>query len=140
MSVFLNNGVQVTVDPGTGSVNLSDHVTSVQITQSFDEVEVTAMGDSAHKFIKGLEASSVTLDILNDLTSTPAVTKTLQDCYGKSVVWTFKQTSAATSATNPLYTVTLLVNNLTPINGATGDVSSQSLTFNATSTVVVTTA
>ena len=138
MAVFLNNGVQVTVDPGTGSVNLSDHVTSITINQSFDELEVTAMGDSAHKFIKGLEASSVTLDILNDVTSTVNVTKTLQSCYGKSVVWTFKQTSAATSATNPLYTVTLLVNNLTAINGATGDVSMQSLTFNATSTVAVT--
>jgi hypothetical protein len=140
MAVFLNNGVQVTVDPGTGSVNLSDHVTQVTINQTFDELEVTAMGDSAHKFIKGLEASSVTLDILNDLTSSPAVTTTLQSCYGKNVVWTFKQTSAATSVSNPLYTVTLLVNNLTPVNGATGDVSMQSLTFNASSTVAVTTA
>jgi hypothetical protein len=139
MSVFLNNGVQVTVDPGTGSVNLSDHVTSVSIQQTFDELEVTAMGDEAHKFIKGLEAASVTLDLLNDLTATPAVTSVLQSCYGKNVIWTFKQTSAAVSATNPLYTVTLLVNNLTPINGATGDVSSQSLTFNASSKVLVTT-
>ena len=139
MAVFLNNGVQVTVDPGTGSVNLSDHVTSVTINQSFDELEVTAMGDSAHKFIQGLEAATVTLDILNDLTSTPAITNTLQSCYGKNVVWTFKQSAAATSSTNPLYTVTLLVNNLTPINGATGDVSSQSLSFNASSSVAVTT-
>ena len=140
MSVFLNNGVQVTVDPGTGSVNLSDHVTSVSINQSFEELDITAMGDSSRKYLKGLEASSVTIDILNDLTSSPAVTKTLQDCYGKNVVWTFKQSNAATSATNPLYTVTLLVNNLTPINGATGDVSQQSLTFNASSVVAVTTA
>jgi len=138
MSVFLNNGVQVTVDPGTGSVNLSDHVTSVSINQSFDELEVTAMGDSAHKYIKGLEAASVTLDILNDLTSPNPVTATLQDCFGKNCVFTFKQTNASVSATNPLYTVTLLVNNLTPINGATGDVSSQSLTFNASSVVAVT--
>lgn len=140
MAVFLNNGVQVTVDPGTGSVNLSDHVTSITINQSFDELEVTSMGDSSHRFIKGLAAASVTLDILNDLTSSPAITSVLQSCYGKNVVWTFKQSSAATSATNPLYTVTLLVNNLTPINGATGDISSQSLTFNASSSVEVTTA
>jgi len=138
MAVFLNNGVQVTVDPGTGSVNLSDHVTSVTINQSFDELEVTAMGDSAHKFIKGLEAASVTLDILNDLTSPNPVTTTLQDCFGKNCVFTFKQSNAAVSATNPLYTVTLLVNNLTPINGATGDVSMQSLSFNASSVVAVT--
>jgi hypothetical protein len=136
MSVFLNNGVQVTVDPGTGSVNISDHVTSVSIQQTFDELDITAMGDSAHKFLKGLEASSVTLDVLNDISSATALTNTLESCYGKNVVWTFKQSDAAVSATNPLYTVTLLVNNLTPINGATGDVSSQSLTFNASSSVL----
>lgn len=140
MAVFLNNGVQVTVDPGTGSVNISDHVTSVAIHQSYDELEVTAMGDSAHKVIKGLANATVDIDVLNDLTSSPAVTKTLQDCLGKNVVWTFKQSNAAVSATNPLYTVTLFVNNLTPINGATGDVSSQSLSFNASSDVAVTTA
>lgn len=140
MSVFLNNGVKVTVDPGTGSVDLSNHITSVSINQAFDELEVTAMGDTAHKFIKGLESASVTLDILNDLTSTPAVTSVLQSCWGKNVVFTFKQSDAATSTTNPLYTVTLLVNNLTPINGATGDVSQQSLTFNASSGVLVATA
>lgn len=140
MAVFLNNGVQVTVDPGTGSVNLSDHVTSITINQTVDELEVTAMGDSSHKYIAGLESATVTLDILNDLTSSPAITSVLQSCYKKNVVWTFKQSSAATSTTNPLYTVTLFVNNLTPINGATGDVSTQSLSFNASSSVVVTTA
>lgn len=140
MSVFLNNGVQVTVDPGSGSVNISDHVQSITINQSFDELDITAMGDSAHKLLKGLESASVTMEILNDLTSSPAVTTTLQSCFGKNCVFTFKQSNAAVSATNPLYTVTLLVNNLTPINGATGDVSTQSLTFNASSTVAVTTA
>lgn len=136
MSVFLNNGVQVTVDPGTGSVNISDHVTSVTINQTFDELDITAMGDSSHKFLKGLESASVSLDVLNDLASATSLTNTLQSCYGKNVVFTFKQTDAAVSVNNPLYTVTLLVNNLTPINGATGDVSSQSLSFNASSTVL----
>ena len=140
MAVFLNNGVQVTVDPGSGSVNISDHVQSVTINESFDELDVTAMGDGSHKFIAGLEANSVTMDILNDLTSSPAITTVLQSCWKKNCVFTFKQTNAAVSTTNPLYTVTLLVNNLTPINGATGDVSVQSLSFNASSIVGITTA
>ena len=57
MAVFLNNGCQVTVK----SVALTDHVTSVTLNRTFDELEVTAMGDSGHKFVKGLEASSVTI-------------------------------------------------------------------------------
>jgi hypothetical protein len=52
MAVFLNNGVVLTVN----AVDLSDHVTSVTINRSFDELEVTAMGDSGHKFVKGLTA------------------------------------------------------------------------------------
>ena len=50
MAIFLSNGVVATLN----SVVLSDHVTSATINRSFDELEVTAMGDSAHKFVKGL--------------------------------------------------------------------------------------
>jgi len=45
----------------------------------------------------------------------------------------------AVSATNPLYTVSILVNNLTPLNGAVGDISNSSQSFTCNSTVVQTT-
>ena len=136
MSVYLSNGVVLTVN----AVDLSTLVTSVTLNRSFDELEVTAMGDSGHKFVKGLEASSITIDFLND----EATSKTLQtlnssSVWGNNVTVTLKQTSAATSATNPLYTMTCLVNNITPINGAVGDLSTQSVTWNVSGTVVVTT-
>ncbi len=44
MAVFLNNKVGVKVN----SVDLSDHVTAVTLNRSFDELEVTAMGDTGH--------------------------------------------------------------------------------------------
>ena len=135
MAVFLNNGVVLTVN----SVDLSDHVTAVTINRSFDELEVTAMGDSGHKFVKGLEASSITIDFLND-TASSEVLQTLQAVWGTSTTITVKQTSAATSATNPLYTMTCLINNTTDINGAVGDLSTQSLTLNVSGTIAVTTA
>ena len=134
MAVFMNNGCVVTVN----AVDLSDHVTSVTLNRSFDELEVTAMGDTGHKFVKGLEASSVTIDFLND-TATGEVLQTLQAAWGTNVTVTLKTTSAATSATNPLYTFTALVNNTTDINGAVGDLSTQSVTWNVSGTVVVTT-
>ncbi len=81
----------------------------------------------------------VFIDFLND-TATSEVLQTLQAAYGTNVTVTLKQTSAATSATNPLYTMTCLVNNITPINGAVGDLSTQSVTWNVSGTVVVTTA
>jgi hypothetical protein len=135
MAVFLNNGVVLTVN----SVDLSDHVTAVTINRTFDELEVTAMGDSGHKFIKGLEASSITIDFLND-TASGEVLATLQAAWGTNVTVTVKQTNATVSATNPLYTMTALVNNTTDINGAVADLSTQSVTWNVSGTIAVTTA
>jgi hypothetical protein len=135
MAVFLNNGVVLTVN----SVDLSDHVTAITINRTFTELDVTAMGDSGVKRVKGLEDSSVTIDFLND-TATGEVLQTLQAAYGTNVTLTAKQTSAAVSATNPLYTMTCLVNNLTDINGAVGDLGTQSVTWTVSGTVAVTTA
>ena len=134
MSVYLSNTVQVTLN----SVALTDHVTSATINRVFDELEVTAMGDTAHKFVKGLEASTITLDFLSD-TAAANVNATLQAAWGTTVTLTLKQTSAATSATNPLYSTTVLVNNTTDINGAVGDIATQSITFTCNSPIVITT-
>ena len=134
MAIFLSNEVVVTLN----AVDLSDHVTSATINRVFDELEVTAMGDTSHVFVKGLEASTITLDFLND-TATSNVLQTLQAAWGSTVTLTLKQTSGATSATNPLYSTTVLVNNTTDINGAVGDISSQSLSLTCNSPIVITT-
>ena len=134
MAVFLNNGVVLTVN----AVDLSDHVTAVTINRTFDELEVTAMGYSGHKFVKGLEASSVTIDFLND-TASSEVLQTLQAVWGTSTTITIKQTSAATSATNPLYTMSCLINGTTDVNGSVADLSMQSVTFNVNGTIAVST-
>lgn len=135
MAVFMSNNVGVKVN----SVDLSDHVTSVTLNRSFDELEVTAMGDSGHKFVKGLEASSITIDFLND-TASANVLATLQAAWGTNVTVVLLQTKGtAVSATNPLYTATCLINNTTDINGATGDLSTQSVTWNVSGTVAVST-
>jgi len=138
MSVFLSNGVVNTLD----SVVLSDRTTMVTINRAFDEMEVTAMGDGAHRFAKGLEASTITIDFLNDDLASGAgsVRATLQNAWGKTVPITLKQTSAAVSLTNPLYTTTILVNNTQDINGGVGDMSTQSITFTCQSVIVPTTA
>jgi hypothetical protein len=134
MAVYLSNTVVVTLN----SVVLSDHVTSATINRVFDELEVTAMGDTAHKFVKGLEASTITLDFLSD-TAAANVNATLQAAWGTTVPITLKQTSAAVSATNPLYSTTILVNNTTDINGAVADIATQSITFTCNSPIVITT-
>ena len=138
MAIFLNNKVGVKVN----SVDLSDHVTSVTLNRSFDELEVTAMGDTGHKFVKGLEASSVTIDFLNDTATSPAnsVLATLQGAWGTTVeVKLIQEKGTAVGATNPLYTFNVLVNNTTDINGAVGDVGMQSVTWNVQGATTVAT-
>jgi hypothetical protein len=138
MAVFLSNGVVTTLN----SVVLSANVTSATINRVFEELEVTAMGDTSRKFTKGLETSTITLDFLNDDSASGAgsVRATLQAAWGTTVPITIKQTNATTSTTNPQYATTILVNNTTDVNGATGDISSQSITFTCNSPIVITTA
>jgi len=135
MAVYLANTGVLTVN----AVDLSTLVTSVTINRAFDELEVTALGDQGHRYIKGLEASSITIDFLNDSASAKTL-QTLNTNWGSNVTVTFKQTDAATSATNPLYTMTCLVNNTTPVNGAVADLSTQSVTWNVSGTIAITTA
>jgi hypothetical protein len=135
MSVYLANTGVLTVN----SVDLSTLVTSVTINRAFDELEVTTLGDQGHRFVKGLEASSITIDFLNDEASAKTL-QTLNSTWGTNTTVTFKQTSGATSASNPLYTMTCLVNNITPVNGDVASLSTQSVTWNVSGTIAVTTA
>lgn len=135
MAIYLNNAAIVKI----ATIDLSVYVKSVTVNQSFDEVEVTAMGATSHVFAKGLENGSFDLVLLNDLVAAK-VNATLQAAWGTTVAITVQQYSSATLATNPLYTSTILVNNLTPINGAPTDYSEQTLKFTCNSPIVVTTA
>lgn len=132
MAVYLANTGVLTVN----AVDLSDFVTSVTINRSADELEVTALGDGGHRFVKGLEASSITIDFLND-SDTNKTLQTLNSQWGQNVTVTFKQQDAVVSAANPLYTMTCLINNTTPVNGAVGDLSTQSVTWNVSGTIDV---
>ena len=132
MAIYLSNDVSVTLN----SVDLSDFIQSATINRQFEELSVVAMGDTSLKFAKGLESSTVTLDFLNDSAAASSLV-TLNAAYGTTVPLVMKQLSSAVSASNPSYTTTVLINNLTPINGATGDMSTQSITFTCQSVIVV---
>jgi hypothetical protein len=135
MAIYLDNNVGLKI----ATVDLSEYVTSITLTQTFDEVETTSMGASAHQFSKGLESSTLQVDFLNDWAASK-VQATLQAAYGTSVtalvVPVKGAVSTTISATNPLYTVSILVNNLTPVGtGGPEDYARSSMTFTCTSAV-----
>jgi hypothetical protein len=131
MAVMLNSTVGVKI----ATVDISDHVSSATLTQTFDELEVSALGDLSHKFTKGLESSTLSLDFFNDFAASQ-ITTLLQTNYGTTVTATLIPVKGtAVSATNPLYTVSILINNLTPINGDVASINNSSITFTCNSTV-----
>jgi aconitase B len=135
MAIFLNNKVGFKV----ATVDLSDHVTAFSLSRQRDQLEVTAMGDTAHKFVSGLSADTITVTFLND-TAAGSVLATLQAAYGTTVAFTALQDkAAAVSATNVLYTGTILVDNLTDINGAVADEAMIDITFTCNSAVATAT-
>ena len=132
MAIYLDNNVGLKI----ATVDLSEYVTSITLTQTFDEIETTAMGATSHQFSKGLEASTLTVDFLNDWAAAK-VQATLQAAYGTSVTAiVIPVKGAIVSAANPTYTMSILVNNLTPVGtGGPEDYARSSMTFTCTSTV-----
>jgi aconitase B len=133
MAIFLNNKVGLKI----ATINLSDHVTAFTLNRVSDQIEVTAMGDTAHKFVTGLSADTITVSFLND-TAAANVLATLQAAYGTTVAFAaIQDSSAAVSATNVLYSGTILVDNLTDINGAVADEGMLDLTFTCNSKTAI---
>ena len=142
MAIYLNNNVGVKLAtaaaPTVPSIDISAYVTNAVINQIVDELEVTAMGDTAHKFVAGLQSATFTIDFLNEWASSQ-VMQTLNAAFGQSLavsVITVKGT--VVSASNPTYQFSVLVNNLTPIGqGGVAEVATSSLSFTVNSAVTV---
>jgi len=133
MAITLNNKVGVKI----ATVDFSDLVTAATLNYAFEELEVTAMGDTARQYVKGLETATLTLSFLNDPATNEILDELLSN-YGTTVgVKLIQDAGSAVADGNKLYTFDILVNNLTPINGATGDLSSQDVTFTVNSAVTV---
>lgn len=133
MAIFLNNKVGLKI----ATVDLSDHVTAFTLNRQADQLEVTAMGDTAHKFVTGLSADTITVTFLND-TAAGSVLATLQAAYGTTVAFSaIQEKGTAVSATNVLYTGTILVDNLTDIAGAVADEATIDITFTCNSKTAV---
>jgi len=139
MATFLNNKVGFKV----ATVDLSSYVQSFVLNRVLDSIEISAMGDTAHKYTTGLAADTITVTFLNNDIASGAgsVRATLQAAFGTTVAFSALQdTSAAVSATNPLYTGTILVNDLTDINAPSpADIATIDITFTCNSKTTVAT-
>lgn len=125
MAVFVLRDASVVVN----SVNLSAYVTSVSLNYEVDTVSIDSMGITGHLFTGGLQNISIDVTFNQDFAAS-TVAPTLDALIGVPTTVAIKATSAATSATNPLYTVSSTVLTGTqPVNGSVGDLASMSASF-----------
>ena len=142
MAIYLNNNVGVKLAtaaaPTTPSIDISAYVTNAVINQIVDELEVTSMGDSAHKFVAGLQSATFSIDFINDWAASQAMA-TLNAAFGTTLaVSVITKKGTVVSAENPTYQFSILVNNLTPIGqGGVAEVATSSLSFTVNSAVTV---
>ena len=116
MAIIVLKDAVVTIN----GVDLSDHITQVEISITREEVETTTFGTSGGRHrIAGLEDSSFSFTFLQDY-DTAKVDATLFPLRGSTTTVVVK-TAATVSATQPSYSGTVLVTEYMPIANAIGD-------------------
>ena len=121
------------------AVDLSDYVASITLNSSIDVVETTAFSSTAARTrIGGLADNSISLEFHQDYAS-GEVEATIFPLIGTVTTVTVKPINATTSASNPLYTVSALVSEWTPLNGAVGELATASVTWPVSGAITKTT-
>jgi hypothetical protein len=134
MAVLSLKDASITIN----SVALSDHANSVTLNYEIDSIEVTAFGSTGHTFAGGLQNNSVEVSLMQDFAASN-VEATVYGLVGTTTTIAIKATSSATSATNPLYTISnAFLAAHTPVAGAVGELAMTTLSFTG-GTIVKTT-
>jgi hypothetical protein len=111
------------------AVVLSDHANSVTLNYENDSIEITAFGDTGHKFTGGLQNNSCEIAFMQDFAASN-VEATLYPLVGTTTNVIIKPNGSVTSATNPAYTLTgAYLASHTPVAGAVGELAMTSVTF-----------
>jgi hypothetical protein len=89
-----------------GAVDLSDQCTAATLTQTIQNLQANAFGSTAIAYVGGLQDNSLTLDLYWS-TAASETYATLKSLVGTVITTvTIQGSSAATSATNPIGTLT----------------------------------
>ena len=115
-------------DISIGGTDFSDSLAAVTLDISREQLEITAFGDSARRYIGGLQDSSVTLSFHQDFAA-GSVDETIFSNLGGTVAIVIKPTSGAVSSSNPSFSFNALVVQSTPFSSNVGDLATQDLTF-----------
>ena len=124
-TVVLNQAT-LTVD----SVDFSDQVSTITVTESYEALESTAFGDTARKFVKGLGNHEIAATLMISYGSSEVEEK-LNSLAGTTFNVVVPPTTSATPGTsNPAYTLTACyLESVTPVNGGIGELPTMDVVF-----------
>ena len=118
----------------------SANVNQVELSLTADEIDTTSFSATGWRTVTGgLKSGQVTLSMHNDF-AVSGIDSTLWDLFNTAATFVVLPNGTAASTSNPGYTFTALVNNLTPVSGSVGDLSVQNLTLPITGEVTRATA
>ena len=115
-----------------GGMDVSAYVASITLSISVNEVETTSFGTGAVTRVGGLQDNSVTLDMHQDFS---AIEGLVYPLIGSTTSLVIKPNGTAVGTANPSYTMTPLVTEWTPVNGAVGELATVSITWPISGTV-----
>ena len=130
MAKFVLTDASVTLN----SVDLSDHVSSVTLDITAEEITTTAMGSTHVERTGGLKSGQLSIEFLQDFAASE-VDATLFPLLGTTTSFVVKPTSGAVSATNPSYSGNVLVNQHIPVANAVGELATMSVAFPTSGTI-----
>jgi hypothetical protein len=124
------NNASVTIN----SVDLSTYVTSVTLSQSADNLEDTAMGDTSRSYIGGLKSGTVDIEFNADFAASKTEA-TIFPLVGTSTAVVVKPVAASVSETNPSYTFNDIVTEWDTLNGSVGEIATHSVSWPITGAI-----
>lgn len=128
-STFLSNAT-INISQGATTTDLSDQANQCTITIGSDSLEVTAFGDTGHKFAPGLQSVDVSITFFLSYGASE-VEAILASCVGAGTTTLVISPSGTTeSASNPEYTIAnCMLADFTPINSTVGEIATVTANF-----------
>jgi len=128
-TTFLSNAT-INITQGVTTTDLSDQANQVTLTVGQDSLEVTAFGDTGHKFAGGLQTVDVSITFFLSYGASE-VEAILNSCVGTGTTTLVISPSGTTeSATNPEYTIAnCMLSSFTPINSTVSEIATVTANF-----------
>lgn len=110
------------------SVDLSDHIGAVTLTDSADAIETTGGGATRRTRIGGLKDAEISLDIHNDYAAAQ-VYHTISDLVGTTTTVVVQPRSGTVTTSNPSFSCETVITEFSNISGSVGDLDEYSVTW-----------